>query len=390
MRTRKYVLLAAALLLSGAALAAGVVETETLTGVRQINKDGFNIESNKYAFSMAVYKGSLYVGTLNIRKMPGMWNFFTGTSAKKATDGAEVWRYDSGGTWTRVVNKGLGDRLNLGVRKMAVIKDCLYGVTANHDEGMEVWRTCDGKTWERPARGGFGDALNTSGRGLGFFDGRIYVGTENRKKGAQLWRSEDGDHWEKVADQGLGDKGNWWFSDFAVFNDRLYLGTLNVKGMQLFRSADGKSFERVFKDGPAKKTDMAAMKLYVFQGRLFVSTMDYFKGFDLYVTSDGENYRRILKNGFNDRHNGYLWQMEEYNGRLYAGTYSHHLPLPVGAFNLLSSADGDHWIVENADGFGNRWYYGIRSMAVFDGKLILGTASAQYGCKVFEAAAKGR
>ena len=388
MRTRKYILLAAALLLSGAAMAAGPIETQTLTDVRQINKDGFNIESNKYAFSMAVYKGSLYVGTLNIRKLPGMWNFFTGTSAKRATDGAEVWRYDADGTWTRVVNKGLGSRLNLGVRKMAVIRDCLYGVTANHDEGMEVWRTRDGTAWERTAVGGFGDEENTSGRGLGFFNGFIYVGTENRKKGAQLWRSDDGDHWEKAAERGLGDQGNWWFSDFAVFQDKMYMGTLNVKGMQLFRTADGRSFERVFQDGPDKRTDMAAMKLYVFQGRLFVSTMDFFKGFDLYVTADGDHYERVLKNGFNDRHNGYLWQMEEYDGRLYAGTYNHHLPLPDGAFNLLSSADGDHWIVENDTGFGHPWYYGIRSMAVFDGKLILGTASAEYGCKVFEAEGK--
>src|SRR3972149_3677948 len=179
MNARYAIVLAALLGLAWEIKAAAPMGTATLTDIRQINKDGFNIESNKYAFSMAVFKGSLYVGTLNIEKLPGMWNFFTGASTKKVTDGAEVWRYDADGTWTRVVNKGLGDRLNLGLRKMVVIKDCLYGVTANHDEGMEVWRTCDGIDWKRTAIGGVGDKQNTSGRGLGFFNGYIYVGTEN-------------------------------------------------------------------------------------------------------------------------------------------------------------------------------------------------------------------
>lgn len=357
----------------------------TLMDIRQISDDGFGTASNKYAFSMAVFKGDLYVGTLNVTSMQGMLNFFWCRSAKSVTEGAEIWRYGRDGSWTRVVDAGLASRLNLGVRKLAVIGDLLYAVTANHDEGMEVWRTADGSAWERVAAGGFGDRANTSGRGLCEFNGWIYVGTENRRHGAQLWRSRDGRDWQKVRDRGIEDRGNAWLSDFVVFGGQLYMGTLNTGGMQLYRTADGSTIERVGLEGVDTATDIAALKLCTFKGRMFMGTMDFVRGFDLYATADGERFQRVIRNGFNDRLNAYCWQLQEYDGRLYAGTYNHHLPLPFGEFTLLSSVDGDEWLVENEAAFGHGWHYGIRTMTVLDDRLIIGTATARHACKVFEA-----
>lgn len=357
----------------------------TLHDVRQISADGFGTPSNKYAFSMAVFRGELYVGTLNVTSMQGMLNFFWCRSAKSGTEGAEIWRYGRDGSWSRVVDAGLASRLNLGVRKLAVIGDLLYAVTANHDEGMEVWRTADGSDWERVAAGGFGDRANTSGRGLCEFNGWIYVGTENRRHGAQLWRSRDGRDWQKVRDRGIEDKGNAWLSDSVVFDGQLYMGTLNTGGMQLYRTADGSTIERVGLDGVDTATDIAALKLCTFKGRMFMGTMDFVRGFDLYATADGERFQRVIRNGFNDRLNAYCWQLQEYEGRLYAGTYNHHLPLPLGEFTLLSSADRDEWMVENEAAFGHGWHYGVRTMTVLDDRLIIGTATARHACKVLEA-----
>lgn len=357
----------------------------TLQDIRQISADGFGTASNKYAFSMAVFKGQLYVGTLNVTTMQGMLNFFWCRSAKSVTEGAEIWRYGRDGSWTRVVDAGLTSHLNLGVRKLAVIGGLLYAVTANHDEGMEVWRTADGSTWDRVAAGGFGDRSNTSGRGLCEFNGWIYVGTENRRHGAQLWRSLDGREWQKVRDKGIEDQGNAWLSDFVVFGGQLYMGTLNTGGMQFYRTADGATIERVKLDGVDTATDIAVLKLCAFKGRMFMGTMDFVRGFDLYATADGERFQRVIRNGFNDRMNAYCWQLQEYDGRLYAGTYNHHLPLPFGEFTLLSSVDGDEWLVENEAAFGHGWHYGIRTMTVLEDRLIIGTATARHACKVFEA-----
>ncbi len=360
-------------------------QSKTLSEVCQVNQDGFGDRANKYAFSMAVYKDALYVGTLNIKKMPGMFRFFSATSAKRASNGAQIWRYTPEQGWKQVVKDGLGNPHNLGVRSLKVIGECLYGVTANHDDGMEVWRSCDGENWEKVAVEGFGNPNNTSGRGLGYFKGWIYVGVENRKSGAEIWRSKDGNKWERVAEKGLGDKGNWWVSDFAEFKGYLYLGTLNIKGAQLFRTKDGVNYEPLAKKGLEKFTNTAIMKLYVYQDQLYFSTMDFFLGSDLYRSQDGVNFERVLKKGFVNHHNAYIWQLQEYKGRLYAGTYYHKgfIMLPSGKFMLFSSKDGENWILETDDGFGNKWYYGIRTMTTYQDWLVFGTASAKYGCKVF-------
>lgn len=378
----------AALLLLALCLtaAAPALETPTLTDIIQINEDGFGTDHNKYAFSMAVFDGALFVGTLNIRSMPGMASFFSGTPTVGLSDGAEVWRYDPDGTWTQLVAGGLGNPRNIGVRKMAVIDGCIFAVTVNHDDGMEVWRSCDGWNFAVAADRGFGDPANTSGRGLGFFDGYVYVGTENRRHGAQLWRSDDGETWEVAAKNGINDRKNFWLSDFAVFDGRLYMGTLNPAGAELFRTEDGLRFEPIFARGLSRKTNFAVMKLCVFQERLYLSTMDFFRGFDLYESADGKTFEPILTRGFKNRHYAYLWQLQEYNGRLYAGLYYHNgLQLPTGRFALLSSPDGRQWTVENDDAFGSPWHYGIRSMAVLNDELVIGSASAQKGTKIFSA-----
>ncbi|MFO8058431.1 MAG: hypothetical protein R6V10_14165 [bacterium] len=388
MRIGRYILLLMAACLIAASAPSGM-ETATLQNIRQINQDGFGKDSNKYAFSMAVFQGSLFVGTLNMKDMADMSRFFSGTSTRGASEGAEIWRYDADGTWTQVVEKGLGNPHNIGVRKMMVAKGCIFGVTANHNDGMEVWRSCDGENWTRAAQRGFGDPDNTSGRGLGVYKDYIYAGTENRSKGAQLWRSKDGETWTQVVKHGISDRNNWWFSDFMIFKDHLYMGTLNPWGMQLFRTGDGLHFERLFKGGMDKFTNTAAMKLYTFQDTLYLTTMDYFRGYDLYSSTDGVNFQRVIKQGLPSDDHAYLWQLIEYKGRLYGGTYYHRgLRLPKGSFALLSTEDGEHWKIENQDGFGNPWHYGIRSVAVYNGELIMGAASAKYGCKVFAAEAK--
>jgi hypothetical protein len=370
-------------------LAAAPTETTTLKDITQINVAGFGTSANKYAFSMAVFKDALYVGTLNVKNMPSMFDFFAALPLRSGTEGAEIWRYAPDGTWTRVVDKGLHDRRNFGVRKLAVINDCLYGVTANHDQGMEVWRTCDGNTWDVVADRGFGDKHNTSGRGLGAFKGAVYVGTEDRLHGAQIWRSADGKKWERTIDAGLGDPGNVWVSDLVEFKGELYLGTLNLsKGGSVFRSHDGEHFERVATAGLSDKRNRGMMKLMVFKDKLFVASMNFSRGACVFMSEDGVNFTPVLEQGLISKTNAYIWQLQEYNGRLYAGTYNHRLPIPTGAFMLFSSADGQEWKIENTDGFGDRGYYGLRTMALFQDQLIIGTASARYGAKVYAARSK--
>eukprot|EP01084_Bolivina_argentea_P013916 26052_1 len=375
------------------------INSDTLC-VNQANSMGFGDPSNQYAFAMAEFKGSLYVATLNaVGGLPTMALFFLGLPF--ATNGVEIHKGDSRGnsnqfTWTRVVTGGNGDAENYGIRKLIVVGDYMYGVTANHYSGFELWRTNDGENWDVVKDQGFGDPDNTSGRGLTTFDGYIYVGSENRRSGGKMWRrainengdfvTDDDEDWEQIIDDGLGSTLNFWFADLVEFNGWLYAGTLNPTGMQLWRTNDGVEFENVFKDGNGVLANTAAMKLYVFNNKLYVGTMNFVQGASLYINTndEGTEFDTIFIGGNGNSMNHYVWQMEEYNNRLYVGTFN-----SFEEFDLFSSNDPENveFVNETDSAFGYDGQYGIRSMAVFEEKLMIGTATAKAdkGCIVFSA-----
>ena len=80
--------------------------------------------------------------------------------------------------------------------------------------------------------------------------------------------------------------------------------------------------------------------------------------------------------------------MQGFNDRLYVGTFK-----TEGEFDLFSAAEPgvDDWIIETNDAFGNLYHYGIRSMTIFRGNLMIGdaTAGVDEACKVYEATPVG-
>eukprot|EP01084_Bolivina_argentea_P259446 437763_1 len=374
------------------------IKTETLL-VTQVNKDGFGDINNQYAFSMESFKGYLYVGTMNILTQIGQFEFFSNKPLE--TNGSQIYKgYISNinkWEWMIVVKEGNGNKDNFGVRKLTTIGDYLYGVTTNHVSGFEVWRTFDGSQWEIVACNGFGDTDNTSGRGLIMYNSYIYVGVENRKTGAKIWRhpiTEKGDfeinsNWEEIINDGLG--SNIWFSDFIQYKNWLYIGTLNVKGMELWRT-DGIKFNKVFDiHATISHFDTAVMKLYVYNNILYVGTQNDINGASLYANIDDEGiiFKPIFTKGNGDPNNKYVWYMQEFNNRLYLSTFNLEKIWPTsGKFSLFSSKNpqSNIWTTETLNAFGNDGHFGIRSMTVFNERLMMGTATAQQdmACKVFE------
>jgi len=168
-----------------------VVTTPNLS-VRQVNEPGFGDLANQYSFSMASFKGHVYVGTLNSAtfRVQSTSFFFglpflqsKGSKVYKGTrQGDGSWKFDT------VLDFASINKSNFGSRKMLVVDDYLYLVTANHDKGLEVWQTTSGDDWSRVSESGFGDSSNISGRGMVVCGGYIYIGAENRQSGAHIWR----------------------------------------------------------------------------------------------------------------------------------------------------------------------------------------------------------
>ena len=108
--------------------------TKTLA-IKVIEDAGFGSPNNVYSWSMEVFKDQIYVGTFNNRfKRVGLQVMIAGAPGRFFTYGAEIHRgtknkVDGTWSWEKVVDKGLGNRANCGVRKMLAIDDYLYAVT---------------------------------------------------------------------------------------------------------------------------------------------------------------------------------------------------------------------------------------------------------------------
>jgi len=410
-----------------------------LSSFTDINVDGFGQIYNRYAWSMVNFKGKIYVGTWNLASSLGLFQlilgyFFPGF-LNGVSYGTEVWRYDVGyfgRSWTRVVDDGLGDRDNFGLRTMVVWDDpddvpdlgpAIYGTTINSVDGFEVWRTFDGTNWEvvvgRGAAMGNGmgyGAANESGRGMVAMGDYLYIGAM-RAQGGQLWRTTNGTDWEYVTSVQDLESAIWFYSfgsislsDMRLFDDdsdgveELFIGTWRWFGFSVYRyDPSDDSWSRVAEYGITSFNNGGVHQLVPFNGRLWILTYNFGEGFYVYA-SDPQNpaegitsnadWKVVASGGFNDPGNYYAWDGIVYplgeNGeefpesRLFIGTFN----LGKG-FCVYSVTKDNEWAVEVGtgssvpNGITSSRNYGVRTFALYDGKLVLGCAGMLKGLDMF-------
>jgi len=234
----------------------------------QVNQDGFGDMANAQALCMRVFNDRLYVGT------------FRG-------HGGQVWSYD-GSAWTQANEDGFGSEDNSSVEGMAEFNGHLYAITeedgAPGNEGARVYRYDGGTTWTQVNEDGFGEA-NAGAASVAVTGEALYVGTENTG-GCQVWEY-NGSSWSKVADEGLGDTDDDTASSMAAFNSKLYVGTSAIgkfKGCSLF-SYDGDSWTEAATPGFGDDYNDTALSMVADQNNLYVGTMNEYTGGEIWKTS---------------------------------------------------------------------------------------------------------
>lgn len=367
-----------------AILAAGGCRRESPC-LRQVNDNGFGDFWNHYAWAMTTFGDHLYVGTMNVELWASQGQ--ADQEADPISKGSEVWRYD-GESWEKVVDMGFkGGVDNLGTRNLYVYQGMLYAGTVNYTEGCEVWRTFDGVTWEPIMQGGFGKHTTGSVRGMAEYKGLLYVGVENFQEGGEM-HAWDGTTWTKIVDKGIENPRNNSMAELVPWQDLLYVFTWNALGFEVY-SFDGSDFIRLVGFGAANPpglgqlTNMAVLGTSVFHDLLYLGTANFLFGADMFRSADGVNWEQLVDNGFDDPRQAYVWRMKEYRGDLYLGTWTEgKLPLLFGEGGRLYRMDpeenfeqlmGPEGLLMD-EGFGDWQNYGIRTMAVYDEKLYLGTA----------------
>jgi len=137
----------------------------------QLGENGLG-EYGTRAFSMVVFDGSPYVGTLN------------------QGGGGHVLRYDGGTSWTQVNLDGFGvtpSVNNKSVECLEVSDGKLYAGTWNEANGCQVWRYNCGTDWSQVNVDGFGNTSNRMVTSMVDLNGRLCAGTDNKTEGCQVW-----------------------------------------------------------------------------------------------------------------------------------------------------------------------------------------------------------
>ena len=188
---------------------------------------GFSSDTeNNYCSSMVVYDGNLYAGTRR----------------NDSSSGCEVYRYgDTPLSWTRVNTDGFGTQYNYAAGSMAVLAGKLYAGTYNRNEGAQVLRYNSGTSWTRVSTA-FGDPEDPEYeiRSMAVWQSKLYAGTASEGISKAMVYSYDGSAWTLESEPG--------FEGYPGAEDRDNRGVLSMApydpgtGARLFAGTHGEHF----------------------------------------------------------------------------------------------------------------------------------------------------
>ena len=362
-------------------------------GVQAIAQPGFGDRHNGYAWSMAWFKGRLYVGTARdplCVEYATMAFYFPNAGAYRehpapditcppaigdADLRAEIWRYEpQGGTWTRVY------------RSPPVRDPRKPGTTLARDigyRGMVVHK-------ERGRRA----ALYVAGLGAGEF-----VPELRRRRPPRILRTEDGTHFRAlpggpgVIRGPAGPQRPVGYRAMATAHGALYVTAsagLTGNGVVLrVRAPAGRRprFEQVSPAG------LDVFELEPFAGSLYAGTGDSREGYGVWRMGGGRSpaWSPVVVGGAGRGATiTSVVSMETYRGRLYAGSSGWGTALLPASELIRIAPDGSWELVAGAardlpdgtsrapvsgmpDGFGNAYNMHFWRMQAYRGALLLGT-----------------
>ncbi len=330
-----------------------------------------------------------------------------------------------------VAEQGPRDR---GYRCMAVVHDRRLGSNVLYVSTLSHWvsrllRSVDGRHFDAASEPGLGKPDVLSFRALTAFKDKLFVGPagsvdsevmdRNFGEIARLYVADDPESgkWEEAMPPGFGDPDNKSIFSMAVFNHFLYAGTGNpARGFQLWKTrAEGDppyQWTPVIDDGAARyNLNETATTMVVFNDSLYIGSglpgLGYDKANDvgpgaaelIRVNADDswdlligaprfspaglKVPLAVFGPGFDDPYNSVFWSMAIHNGNLYVGTHhweSWQVALSggktmKGGFQLWGTEDGENWELITADGFGNPFSHGVRTLVSSPHGLFLGTST---------------
>ncbi len=255
--------------------------------------------------------------------------------------------------------------------------------------------------WAIGSTGGFGDAANVYAYSMATLNSRLYVGTQNGN-GCEVW-STDGVDWYNdtgTIGAGFGDTNNITAMSMTVYNSQLYVGTWNINGCEVW-SYDETTWTQVVgqgllgtSTGPGfgDTSNVGVPSLFVYNSALFAASSNS-NGCEVWAYG-GVTWIQVVGQGlpgtstgpgFGDTNNTQVLSMAILNGQLYLGVSNFTTGCTVWRFNGLTWAQmvGDLPGTSTPSGFGTPFNLEALSMAIYNGRLFVGTNDNALGCQVW-------
>jgi hypothetical protein len=176
----------------------------------------------------------------------GVWNgnLIIGTTESNA---AEVYRYDGGTTWTKISQSTAGTIASGGtanindVSALAIYNNSLYiGTGGTGADGAELYRYDGGTTWTR-LNTGVGQFVSTTAIGhatsLATYNGALFIGTE-KSNASEVYRYDNGTGFQLVSSFSSTNE----VESLNVYNSRLYAGLSRSNSAETQRYDGGTSW----------------------------------------------------------------------------------------------------------------------------------------------------
>ena len=348
------------------------------SGWKQLTDNGFGKKTNLAARGIAVYNNELYIGTHNTKLPKPLDALFPEFSQ----------------VISQLLPNILPNLLQINNRfkiifwiahylRNRIVRQGLHLIVKSSD-GCEIWKynyttgsltQVVGDESITGMKSGFNYTFNCMAGTFKEFKNKLYVGTWStplgslrnlHRKGGEIWRY-DGSSWEQVVGHnapmmkgGFGNVDNIAIFDLEEFNGYLYAGTMNWDfsengGCEVWRSQDGIQWEQVVEHGFRPNMSEADLKTGVT--------------------------------------NTYCWRMEVFQNQLYVGTFNSLYKFIGNAgmgCQFWRTIDGKEWekvALPKGDGFGKPEIYGVRTMAVYNNELYVGTAAnllLDKGCEIWK------
>lgn len=337
-----------AVIVFGALAPGGTFAQEPPFSWQQVNENGFGDWRNWQIPSLEVFGNFLYAGVWGFNDEESLtasiyrsangsqWEQVFYSQLNGAADLAvfknsiymgtwdgHIFRSNNGKDWVEVVSDGFGNYYDGGIARFAVLKNYLYASTWG-STGTEIWRTSDGIHWSQFVDAGLNNPNAAGAIGSEVFKGNLYWGVGNWVDcDAQLWRT-DGKTIEAVNTDAFDGVGNCAISSLATFDDYLYAGLWNPFGFQLWRSQNGTDWAQISGVGTEYAVEESGME--VFNDQLYLVVRNY-GGLEVWRTADGISWEQVGFGGFEDSDNWWsYWDngIAVFKGKLYVGTNNYY------------------------------------------------------------------